>query len=45
MRGFRSLRKWLCLPSRAGLLLGLEALSIAGARAEQRRPRLLPPRP
>ena len=38
MRGFRSLRKWLCFPSRAGLLLGLGALSIAGARAETAAP-------
>jgi hypothetical protein len=38
MRGFRNLRKWLRFPSRAGLLLGLGALSITGARAETAAP-------
>jgi len=38
MRGFRNLRKWLRFPSRAGLLLGLGALSVTGARAEAAAP-------
>lgn len=29
-----SMRKWMCLPSRIALLLGLGALSVAGARAD-----------
>jgi hypothetical protein len=38
MRGFRNLRKWLCLPGRVGLLLGLGALSVTGSRAEPAAP-------
>ena len=34
MRGFCKMRKWLRLPSRIGLLVGLGALSAAGARAD-----------
>ena len=45
MRGFRNLRKWLRFPSRAGLLLGLGALSIAGARAETAATVPTPPSP
>ena len=45
MRGFRNLRKWLRIPSRAGLLLGLGALSITGARAETAAPAPTPPSP
>ncbi len=45
MRGFRNLRKWLRVPSRAGLLLGLGALSITGARAETAVPTPTPPSP
>jgi hypothetical protein len=45
MRGFRNLRKWLRLPSQAGLLLGLGALSITGARAETAAPASTPPSP
>ena len=45
MRGFRNLRKWLRVPSRAGLLLGLGALSIPGARAETAATVPTPPSP
>jgi hypothetical protein len=45
MRGFRDLRKWLRFPSRAGLLLGLGALSITGARAETAAPAPTAPSP
>jgi hypothetical protein len=34
MRGFRAMGKWLRLPGRIGLLVGLGALSAAGARAD-----------
>jgi hypothetical protein len=45
MRGFRNLRKWLRFPGRAGLLLGLGALSITGARAETAAPAPTAPSP
>ena len=45
MRGFRNLHKWLRVPSRAGLLLGLGALSIPGARAETAATVPTPPSP
>jgi hypothetical protein len=43
MRGFRNMRKWLRFPSRAGLMLGLGALSITGDRAETAVPAPTPP--
>src|SRR4051812_10774030 len=38
MRGFCDMRKWLRLPGRVGLLLGLGALSVTGARANTAAP-------
>src|SRR3954449_8093559 len=38
MREFRGMRKWLRLPGRVGLLLGLGALSVTGARADTTAP-------
>jgi len=38
MRGFGDIRNWLRVPGRLGLLLGLGALSVTGARADMPAP-------